>query len=145
MQLSTATSLLYVDTKAFYDSNSIFDKIIELQGNEKTIRIPIEKDWTKDLKIITRFIWENQIFEEKINVPLPENKENLAIETINLRNKIEPENSETWSFLIKNQDKKGNMAEVLASMYDASLDQFGKKHGIRILNSMIIITTIHQE
>ncbi|PKW20387.1 alpha-2-macroglobulin family protein [Flavobacterium lindanitolerans] len=127
LQLSTATSLLYVDTKAFYDSNSIFDKIIELQGNEKTIRIPIEKDWTKDLKIITRFIWENQIFEEKINVPLPENKENLAIETINLRNKIEPGNSETWSFLIKNQDKKGNMAEVLASMYDASLDQFGKK------------------
>ncbi|WP_447636081.1 alpha-2-macroglobulin family protein [Flavobacterium microcysteis] len=125
--ISSPISLLYVDAKAFYDSNSIFDKIIELQGNEKTIRIPIQKDWAKDLKITMRFIWENQNFEEETTISLAENKEKLAIETINLRNKIEPGNSETWSFLIKNQEKKGNVTEVLASMYDASLDQFGKK------------------
>ncbi|MFT3687370.1 MAG: carboxypeptidase-like regulatory domain-containing protein [Phycisphaerales bacterium] len=38
-----------------------------------------------------------------------------------MRNKIEPGSNENWSFIVKNSKLQ---SEVLASMYDASLDQF---------------------
>src|SRR5690606_15575876 len=38
--------------------------------------------------------------------------------------KLEPNASQTWSFVLKNQDGEGQIAEDLASMYDKSLDVF---------------------
>lgn len=125
MQFSSATPLLYVATDAFYKSNSVYTKVIEVNG-KKTFRIPIGNDWKKEVKITMNFVLENESYNRKTAIYLPEFKETMSIETISLRNKIEPGGNETWSFLIKNQDNKGIPAEVLATMYDASLDQFSK-------------------
>ena len=55
----------------------------------------------------------------RIKQETTENKLNIEIESY--RNKIEPGSIENWSFKILNQKLE---AEVLASMYDQSLDQF---------------------
>lgn len=48
----------------------------------------------------------------------------MQLSTKTFRNKIEPGIDETWSFSISDSENKVNDAEILASMYDASLDQF---------------------
>ncbi|NNK39137.1 MAG: alpha-2-macroglobulin, partial [Winogradskyella sp.] len=57
-----------------------------------------------------------------ISVPYP--KTDLAIETTTFRDKLLPGQNETWSFKIKGPKGEKVAAELLASMYDASLDQF---------------------
>ena len=41
------------------------------------------------------------------------------------RNKIQPGSNENWSFKLNSSNTKSE-AEILASMYDSSLDQFTK-------------------
>ncbi|NND10561.1 MAG: alpha-2-macroglobulin, partial [Flavobacteriaceae bacterium] len=57
-----------------------------------------------------------------IFVPYP--KTDLEIETMTFRDKLQPGTDETWSFKIKGPEGEKVSAEMLASMYDASLDQF---------------------
>jgi TonB-dependent SusC/RagA subfamily outer membrane receptor len=49
------------------------------------------------------------------------------IETSTFRDKLYPGMEEEWSFTIKDEKGKGMNAEVLASMYDKSLDEFTSK------------------
>jgi TonB-dependent SusC/RagA subfamily outer membrane receptor len=62
---------------------------------------------------------------ETIVVPYP--KTDLEIETTTFRDQLQPGTDETWSFKIKGPQGDKVSAELLASMYDASLDQF-KSH-----------------
>lgn len=119
----TSAAPLYIMTEAFYQSKVVFNKVIEVNG-KKIFRIPIEKDWKTDVKISMNFIWENKNFEKKHTQLFPIYQEKINIETGTFRNKIEPGGNESWSFFIKDQHEKDRKAEVLASMYDASLDQF---------------------
>ncbi|MGB6267941.1 MAG: alpha-2-macroglobulin family protein, partial [Olleya sp.] len=48
----------------------------------------------------------------------------LEIETLTFRDKLQPGTDETWSFKIKGTKGEKIASEFLASMYDASLDQF---------------------
>lgn len=125
IQYASAAPTLYITTNALYKGQSIFHKVIKVNG-KKTFKIPIEKEWTNNVNITMNFTWENENFNQQYSVYLPKIEENISIEASSFRNKIEPGSNETWSFLIKDQQKKGIAAEALASMYDASLDQFYK-------------------
>ncbi len=59
-----------------------------------------------------------------VNVPYP--KSTLELETTSFRNKLEPGEKEVWSFKLKGSKKDKLEAELLASMYDTSLDQFAE-------------------
>lgn len=48
----------------------------------------------------------------------------IRIKTETLRNKLQPGREETWSFQLENENGSPFELEVLASMYDASLDDF---------------------
>ncbi len=50
--------------------------------------------------------------------------DNLGVDVLTFRDKIDPGAQEEWQFRITGENGKGATAEVLASMYDASLDQF---------------------
>ena len=54
-------------------------------------------------------------------------KQNWRFKTATFRDKLEPGTEETWSFKIKGPKGDKVSAELLASMYDTSLDQF-KSH-----------------
>lgn len=58
----------------------------------------------------------------KINVPFDNKK--LQMEWVTFRNKMEPGSEEEWQLKIKGPQGEWVAAEVLCSMYDASLDAF---------------------
>ena len=69
-------------------------------------------------------VWDNQVVTktEVIRKEILEKK--ILLEAISMRNKIEPGSTENWSFKILDNKLE---AEILASMYDSSLDQFSQK------------------
>ena len=96
----------------------------KLNNSKKTIRIPVTTKDVGGFAIHYSYSAYNS-FESGtslINIPYP--KTDLEIETLTFRDKLQPGTDETWSFKIKGPKGDKVSAELLASMYDASLDQF---------------------
>ncbi|WP_230401621.1 alpha-2-macroglobulin family protein [Hanstruepera ponticola] len=106
------------------DNETINTYVFELNNSKKTIEIPVTKDDLGGFAVHYSFAFANgfQSGMEYINVPYP--KTDLEIETTTFRDKLQPGQDETWSFKIKGTKGEQVSAELLASMYDASLDQF---------------------
>jgi len=127
VKLLTADQNLHVLTEAYYNSNILYKKNNLINGNT-TLHIPLtflnKGIVNPNSSVILQFslVRFNQHQTKTTTVSLIEPKEQLSIETTTFRDKLQPGSNEKWSFTVK--DKKGVQAEVLASMYDASLDQF---------------------
>ena len=66
----------------------------------------------------------NDVKTENINLEIASDKKPLRIETVTFRDKLEPGQKEKWTVKVLGEDKEKINAEVLANMYDKSLDQF---------------------
>ncbi|MEW4925111.1 MG2 domain-containing protein [Algibacter sp. 2305UL17-15] len=111
------------------DKKIIKTEIITLNNTKKTISVPVNANDLGGFAIHYSFAFANsfQSGSELIAVPYP--KTNLEIETLTFRDKLQPGTDETWQFKIKGPYGDKVSAELLASMYDASLDQF-KSHAL---------------
>lgn len=126
LKLVSVIPELYISTTGNYQSKLFFENTIHLQNNETKIKIPILKEFENSIKISFQSIFENTPYREELEIALEKEKEQkLEFNIESFRNKIQPGSSENWSFQLKSTNTK-NEAEVLASMYDSSLDQFAK-------------------
>lgn len=109
------------------DHNIIKKELVQLNNNKQELRIPVTKDDVGGFVIHYGFAAFNSVKTSSIAVNVPHPKTDLEIETTTFRDKLQPGTDETWSFKIKGPKGDKVSAELLASMYDASLDQF-KSH-----------------
>ena len=102
-------------------------QIITLNNNSKSITIPINKNDLGGFYMNYSYAAFNSFNTNRvfINVPYPSNE--LQIETTTFRDQLKPGNKEIWSFKIKGPKGEKLSSEMLASMYDMSLDQFKKQ------------------
>lgn len=66
----------------------------------------------------------NRVFTQDVRISVPWDNKRLHIRYETFRNKLLPGSKETWSVRINGPDGARVTAELLASMYDASLDAF---------------------
>lgn len=66
----------------------------------------------------------NDVQTQTANFAVVDAERDLKIETVTFRDKIEPNSKEKWSVKVSGSQKESINAEVLANMYDMSLDQF---------------------
>ena len=103
-------------------------RLIKLNNCVETIKIPINIKDVGGFAIKWHFVNYNEFNSGNLIVNVPHQKENTINITTNIfRDKLQPGTKETWSFTINNDKNDAIAAEVLASMYDASLDEF-KSH-----------------
>lgn len=69
------------------------------------------------------FVQDNRVYQCEWQVNVPWTNKQLSIELETFRNKLLPGAEETWKLKIKGPNKEKISAELLASMYDESLDQ----------------------
>ncbi|MCG8307004.1 MAG: carboxypeptidase-like regulatory domain-containing protein, partial [Cytophagales bacterium] len=109
------------------DHKVISTQLIHLSNNTHTFSIPVKKSDTQGFAIHFHLVNYNGFKAGTQIINVYEPKEELHIETATFRDKLQPGAKETWSFTINGSKKARAETEVLASMYDASLDQF-KSH-----------------
>ncbi|CAA7197393.1 alpha-2-macroglobulin family protein [Chryseobacterium potabilaquae] len=66
----------------------------------------------------------NNVQTQSIALKIKDMEQPLKIETTTFRDKLEPNSKEKWSVKVSGNEKEKINAEVLANMYDMSLDQF---------------------
>ena len=98
--------------------------VVHLNNETKTLKIPVKKEDIGGFAIKYHFVNYNEFKSGNLLINVPIEKSSIEIETKTFRDKLQPGQEESWSFTIKNDKKDKVTAEVLASMYDASLDEF---------------------
>lgn len=115
--------------------------LYELEHNEKiverrwlrpkgrtTVKIPIKEAYRGGVGYHLTSVLHGRFYHQTghLSVPWDNKKLNLSFKTF--RDKLRPGQDETWTIKISGEEKDRVTAEVLASMYDASLDAF-TSHG----------------
>lgn len=81
-----------------------------------------EKERGKLHQIQWLMIRDNRIYNSSIGFGIDWSNKNLDIQTISYRDKLLPGQNESWSFKLMGKSKEKFMAEIVAAMYDQSLD-----------------------
>ncbi|MBU0488307.1 MAG: hypothetical protein KKA07_17165 [Bacteroidetes bacterium] len=99
-------------------------KVFSLSKSQKVIRIPITEEHRGNVGYHFAFVKNNRSYNQSGIIYVPYTNKDLDVQLSTYRDKLQPGVEETWKVTIK--DKKGEKiaAEMLATMYDASLDAF---------------------
>ena len=85
--------------------------------------IKISKSDRGNINYKLNFIRNNRIFHRQGTLVVPWDSR-LNIELISFRDKLKPNEKEQWKIKISGKNREKVMAEMVATMYDASLEQF---------------------
>ena len=127
LNLGSAAKDIVVTVEIEKDHKVYAQHIINLSANKETIKIPVLPSDLGGFAIHYSYAAFNSFSSGTLNISVPYPPTDLQIETETFRDKIQPGSEETWRFKISGPQGEKVTAEVLASMYDASLDQF-KSH-----------------
>ncbi|WBX71882.1 alpha-2-macroglobulin family protein [Tenacibaculum retecalamus] len=124
LELASASKDITVVIQIEKNHKIVDTQLIHLNNNVKSIETPVNKKDIGGFAVKYYFVNYNSFSSGVLTISVPKKEELITIETTTFRDKLKPGTSEKWSFTIKNDQKNKVTAEVLASMYDASLDEF---------------------
>lgn len=113
---------LYITARFYSDERAIQEEqVVQLKNGKAVFKFAKKPLLNDDVNFHFSTIWDNQSTVKTYTIKKESIEQKLNIQVISMRNKIEPGSHEDWSFKILNKKVE---AEVLASMYDSSLDDF---------------------
>ncbi len=126
--LASAAENMFVTVTIEKNREIIDTKVIQLNNNKKVMSIPVTNEDLGGFAVHYSLAAFNSSKTGTLNISVPYPKTDLDITTKTFRDRLQPGTEETWSFNIKGPKGDKVSAELLASMYDASLDQFKEHH-----------------
>ncbi|WP_294306541.1 alpha-2-macroglobulin family protein [uncultured Chryseobacterium sp.] len=103
---------------------TVYD-IQNMKNGKLEYGVDIPKDnAVSEVNIQFQMVAFNDIQTETVDLKIKDSEQPLKIETTTFRDRLEPNVKEKWSVKVSGNDKEKINAEVLANMYDLSLDQF---------------------
>ena len=97
---------------------------ISLNNEQKMIEIPVTENDRGNFAVQFFFVKNNRPYSVGQVIQVPYDNNGLNMEFATFRNKLLPGEEEEWRVTIKDKAGDAVAAELLASMYDASLDTF---------------------
>ena len=121
--LGTSDNELTVYYQIVRDWEVIKEGMLDLSNYNNISYTPKEKD-RGGYSVIVDYVKHNFSNRSKYDIALPWDNKELKVELITKRDKVLPGSQEEWMLKISGKGKDKLTAEMLATMYDASLDQF---------------------
>lgn len=116
---------LHVSYIISFDGQQISLGELELKNKRGLLQIPNNDAYKGTLDINFETVYNNNYYNKGHSLETLDTTKILDFEIESFRSTIEPGTAEKWSFKIQNAPQQ---MEVLASMYDMSLDQFVQKN-----------------
>lgn len=98
-------------------------KQIRLSDENRTFRIPFKETDGEGFTVSFTFVKDGKAYVTQVPVYRRQPDRRLTIQAETFRDHLLPGSKENWKFRITDADSSTVSAEVLASMYDASLDK----------------------
>jgi uncharacterized protein YfaS (alpha-2-macroglobulin family) len=106
---------------------SIEERVVESSQGAQVLEIPIGEAERGGLAVGVRGVRDHQLMQQTAVVLVPWDDKKLKVEFAIFRDKVRPRTRETWRVTVRGTDEKAlaeGAAELLAYMYDRSLDLF---------------------
>lgn len=127
----TARILLGTSAKNVYVTYEIFSaqKLLKranpvLSDEIIPIDIPYRAEYGNQIWLLINYVKDKNYIQEIIPIQRLRDNRSLSIQTAVFRDKLQPGEQEEWHIRILNDRNQPALAQALAYMYDASLDQF---------------------
>ncbi len=95
---------------------------ISLNDEQKLIEIPIEESFRGNFAVHFTFVRQNRFYRTDQIVTVPWSNKEISISMETFRNKLLPGAKEEWRMKLSGKFSDKIAAEIVAGMYDASLD-----------------------
>lgn len=105
------------------DGKIIRKEWMNLKGLEK-ITIPIKEEYRGGIAYHLNFVYNNRNEQVSSAITIPWSNKDLKIEYATFRDKLYPGQKEEWQLKLSGPKGDKVTAEMVAAMYDASLDEF---------------------
>jgi len=98
---------------------------IKLSNRRQLIKIPVSEN---DKNVVVQFnmVYQNRMYNLYKKITLLRSDPSLKIKMLSFRNRLLPGQKEQWKLQISNQKGEKQAAEMLAGLYDASLDEVSR-------------------
>ena len=110
--------------KLYYGNKELNCEYITLSNATKIIEIPIKEEYIGSLRLMFHLIINNKNYEKTVDVSIPDLERNLKVDYLSFRDKLQPGEHETWRLKITDYQGRNVSAEMVATLYDKSLDAF---------------------
>ncbi len=97
---------------------------LTLNNEQRLVEIPITEAMKGNFGVHFTFIQNNRVYKLDQTISVPHTDKELEISFETFRNKLAPGQNEEWKIKIKGKKGDKVAAEMLATLYDASLDVF---------------------
>lgn len=106
-----------------YIGNELIEKkIIKLNNNQQIIEVPVTEKMRGGFTFSYISQSQNRIFTNKAHIVVPFTNKKLDFEFTSFRDKLQPGQNEEWQITIKDKSGDFALAELMTTLYDASLD-----------------------
>lgn len=122
----------YKDVKALYELSSragtIKHEWLDLSNEIIRIIIPVGETDRGGIGVDISYIYNNESYHNTVNIQVPHSNKKLDATFETFRDKLLPGEAEEWRIRLQSSDGDPVPAEMLLSMYDASLDAIQPHH-----------------
>ncbi|GAB3707210.1 alpha-2-macroglobulin family protein [Spirosoma flavus] len=102
----------------------IREEWIKTDGKPRRVTLPVTEKQRGGFAVHFAMIQNGRLYQKTQTITVPFTNKQLTIDTKTFRSKLKPGDREEWTLTVKGLDKAP--AEMVATMYDASLDAFGR-------------------
>lgn len=126
----TSAKDVYVLYEIYTSKGIAEQKIIKLSDEMKTFTVPYKEEYGNSISLSLSYVRDMQFFSDEILIHKQQKSQLLDFTTKVFRNKLLPGQQEEWTFRLTDQQGQPVKGEVMAVMYDRSLDQLVPNHWI---------------
>ena len=102
---------------------SIESKRMVLNNEIRQFTYPYKPEYGDGITVNFAFMRESKLYTKQVQISRPRPDKSLQLKWITFRDKLQPGGKEEWQLQITHPDKKAADAQLLATLYDASLDK----------------------
>lgn len=120
----TSESRIHVLYQVERDGVLLSNEWITVRKEQHLFEIPILEEYRGNIFVHYTFVKDNRLYVENIAITVPYSNKDLNISFATFRDKLQPGEQEQWKLLVKGKNADKIAAEMVATLYDASLDEF---------------------
>lgn len=120
----TADKNIHVLYELERDGKILSSDWISLSNEQRYFDIPLKEDYRGNIALHYTLVRNNRLYKEDRTIVVPYTNKMLDIVFETYRDKLQPGQQEQWKLLIKGKNGDKVAAEMVASLYDESLDTF---------------------
>ena len=119
---------VYLLYDVFAGNKRLESKRIQLSDSVISFRFPYKKEYGDGILVSMAFVKDGRLYSHNARIMKPAPEKKLQLKWTTFRDKLRPGQEEEWKLTVLYPDGRPAEAEMLATMYDASLDKIYSAH-----------------